>query len=348
MRKGLKTVIGAVAMMALLAGCVPSAKQETTSAGSSAAQTQTASKDMKKIGVVQLMEHTSLNIINDAMMKELKELGYEDGVNCKIDYKNAQGDMSNITSIIQNFAGNKQDVLVTIATPVAQGAMELAKTTPVVFSAVTDPIGAGVLTNMDAPDKGMTGTSDAVQIDKIMELAMKISPQAKKFGYIYNPGEDNSVHNLKLLEDFAKQNGLTIETASISTSAELQTAASTLFPKVDAIFVANDNTVASAMPVLAQESVKAKKPVYVGADSMVMDGGFATVGIDYEDLGKETAKMVDEVLKGKNVKDIPVKVFKDDLFTYVNADTAKALGITIPDEIKNSPKYKELTTKKQQ
>lgn len=187
MRKGLKTVIGAVAMMALLAGCVPSAKQETTSAGSSAAQTQTASKDMKKIGVVQLMEHTSLNIINDAMMKELKELGYEDGVNCKIDYKNAQGDMSNITSIMQNFAGNKQDVLVTIATPVAQGAMELAKTTPVVFSAVTDPIGAGVLTNMDAPDKGMTGTSDAVQIDKIMELAMKISPQAKKFGYIYNP-----------------------------------------------------------------------------------------------------------------------------------------------------------------
>ena len=88
--------------------------------------------------------------------------------------------------------------------------------------------------------------------------------------------------------------------------------------------------------------------MYVGADSMVMDGGFATVGIDYEDLGKETAKMVDEVLKGKNVKDIPVKVFKDDLFTYVNADTAKALGITIPDEIKNSPKYKELTTKKQQ
>jgi len=201
MRRGLKTVIGAVAMMALLAGCVPSAKQETTSAGSSAAQTQTASKDMKKIGVVQLMEHTSLNIINDAMMKELKELGYEDGVNCKIDYKNAQGDMSNITSIMQNFAGNKQDVLVTIATPVAQGAMELAKTTPVVFSAVTDPIGAGVLTNMDAPDKGMTGTSDAVQIDKIMELAMKISPQAKKFGYIYNPGEDNYLYVFEISND---------------------------------------------------------------------------------------------------------------------------------------------------
>ena len=269
-----------------------------------------------------------------------------DGENAKITFQNAQGDMANITSIVQGFEGDKQDVVVTIATPVAQGAMSLTKTTPVVFSAVTDPVGAGVLTDMNAPDKGMTGTSDAVQIDKIMDLALQITPDVKKVGFIYNPGEDNSVTNLGLLEKYTKEKNLELQTVSISTSADLQTAAASLFEKVDMIFVSNDNTVAEAMPILTSEAIKAKKPVYVGADSMVMDGGLATVGIDYTDIGKETAKMVDEVLKGKPVNEIPVKVFKDDLFIYVNTDTAKALGIEIPDSIKNDKKFVEIKSNK--
>ena len=268
------------------------------------------------------------------------------GENVKITFQNAQGDMSNITSIVQGFEGDKQDVVVGIATPVAQGAMSLTKTTPVVFSAVTDPIGAGVLTDMNAPDKGMTGTSDAVQIDKIMDLALEITPNVKKIGFIYNPGEDNSVTNLGLLEKYVKEKNLELETVSISTSADLQTAAASLFEKVDMIFVSNDNTVAEAMPILTSEAIKAKKPVYAGADSMVMDGGLATVGIDYTDLGEETAKMVDEILKGKPVNEIPVKVFKDDLFIYVNTDTAKALGIEIPDNIKNDKKFVEIKSNK--
>ena len=265
-----------------------------------------------------------------------------DGENVKITFQNAQGDMSNITSIVQGFEGDKQDVVVGIATPVAQGAMSLTKTTPVVFSAVTDPIGAGILTDMNAPDKGMTGTSDAVQIDKIMDLALQITPDVKKVGFIYNPGEDNSVTNLGLLENYVKEKNLELETVSISTSADLQTAAASLFEKVDMIFVSNDNTVAEAMPILTSEAIKAKKPIYVGADSMVMDGGLATVGIDYTDLGKETAKMVDEILKGKSVNEIPVKVFKDDLFIYVNTDTAAALGIEIPENIKTDKKFVEI------
>jgi len=262
-----------------------------------------------------------------------------DGENVKITFQNAQGDMSNITSIVQGFEGDKQDVVVGIATPVAQGAMSLTKTTPVVFSAVTDPIGAGVLTDMNAPDKGMTGTSDAVQIDKIMDLALEITPNVKKVGFIYNPGEDNSVTNLGLLEKYVKEKNLELETVSISTSADLQTAAASLFEKVDMIFVSNDNTVAEAMPILTSEAIKAKKPVYAGADSMVMDGGLATVGIDYTDLGKETAKMVDEILKGKPVNEIPVKVFKDDLFIYVNTDTAKALGSLLLHSVSDCLQY---------
>ena len=305
---------------ALMAGCTPkadtaqSANTETTAEQSSATESAKAeatdSTEMKKIGVIQLVEHKSLDIIYNSFKDELKNLGYVDGENVKITFQNAQGDMSNITSIVQGFEGDKQDVVVGIATPVAQGAMSLTKTTPVVFSAVTDPIGAGILTDMNAPDKGMTGTSDAVQIDKIMDLALQITPDVKKVGFIYNPGEDNSVTNLGLLENYVKEKNLELETVSISTSADLQTAAASLFEKVDMIFVSNDNTVAEAMPILTAEAIKAKKPIYVGADSMVMDGGLATVGIDYTDLGKETAKMVDEILKGKSVNEIPVKVFK--------------------------------------
>ena len=346
--------LGIIAIGAILmAGCTP--KSATTQSGTESLTTESSktesvtadtNKDMKKIGVIQLVEHKSLDIIYNSFKDELKNLGYVDGENVKITFQNAQGDISNITSIVQGFEGDKQDVVVGIATPVAQGAMSLTKTTPVVFSAVTDPIGAGVLTDMNAPDKGMTGTSDAVQIDKIMDIALEITPNVKKVGFIYNPGEDNSVTNLSLLEKYVKEKNLEIETVSISTSADLQTAAASLFEKVDMIFVSNDNTVAEAMPILTSEAIKAKKPVYVGADSMVMDGGLATVGIDYTDLGKETAKMVDEILKGKPVNEIPVKVFKDDLFIYVNTDTAKALGIEIPDSIKNDKKFVEIKSNK--
>ena len=346
--------LGIIAIGAILmAGCTP--KSATTQSGTESLTTESSktesvtadtNKDMKKIGVIQLVEHKSLDIIYNSFKDELKNLGYVDGENVKITFQNAQGDMSNITSIVQGFEGDKQDVVVGIATPVAQGAMSLTKTTPVVFSAVTDPIGAGVLTDMNAPDKGMTGTSDAVQIDKIMDLALEITPNVKKIGFIYNPGEDNSVTNLGLLEKYVKEKNLELETVSISTSADLQTAAASLFEKVDMIFVSNDNTVAEAMPILTSEAIKAKKPVYVGADSMVMDGSLATVGIDYTDLGEETAKMVDEILKGKPVNEIPVKVFKDDLFIYVNTDTAKALGIEIPDSIKNDKKFVEIKSNK--
>ena len=342
--------IGAV----LMAGCTPkdattrsstestAAESSATESGKDESKAENTDKDLKKIGVIQLVEHKSLDIIYNSFKDELKNLGYIDGENVKITFQNAQGDMSNITSIVQGFEGDKQDVVVGIATPVAQGAMSLTKSTPVVFSAVTDPIGAGILTDMNAPDKGMTGTSDAVQIDKIMDLALQISPDVKKVGFIYNTGEDNSVTNLGLLENYVKEKNLELETVSISTSADLQTAAATLFEKVDMIFVSNDNTVAEAMPILTSEAIKAKKPIYVGADSMVMDGGLATVGIDYTDLGKETAKMVDEIIKGKSVEEIPVKVFKDDLFIYVNTDTAAALGIEIPESIKKDKKFVEI------
>lgn len=349
MKKITKMALGAMAISMGLFACTPGTNTVSTQASEAMASMEettsvesmetTAAGDLPTIGVIQLMEHTSLNIIYNSFIEELEALGYGDKIGANIDFKNAQGDMANITSIVQTFEGSKPDIVVAITTPVAQGAMSLAKDTPVIFSAVTDPISAGVVTDLETTDKGMTGTSDAIQVEKILDLALEITPDIKSLGYIYNPGEDNSVSNLEKVKAYLADKGIVLEEASISTSADLQTAASALVEKVDAIFVANDNTVASAMPALMQVANAAKVPVYVGADSMVMDGGFATVGIDYTDLGKETARMVVEVLNGKSVSEIPVKVFKDDLYIYINQKTLAELGIELPESITSDVKY---------
>lgn len=325
MKKCLKGLV--VVMCLLLVGCSsqPTVSNQTPS-----------SEGTKKVGVIQLTEHTSLNMIYDSFVAELENLGYKDKV--VIDFKNAQNEMSNIPSIVQYFEANKQDVVVTITTPVAQGAMALTKNTPVVFAAVTDPIAAGVVKDLEKPEGNITGTSDMVQIDEIINLALTITPEIKTVGFIYNPSEVNSVTNYEKLKQVCEEKGLKIEATSISTSVDLQTATSALLPKVDVIFVPNDNTVAEAMPILANLAKDAKVPVYTGADSMVMDGGFATIGIDYVELGKKTAQMVVEVLEGKSISDIPVYVFKDDLYITINEDTMNALGIELPTSIKKNQK----------
>lgn len=324
--KMIKTGLIALVCLALV-GCSsqPTKKDEGTTSS------------VKKIGVIQLTEHTSLNMIYDSFVEELNNLGYGDD-KAVIDFKNAQNEMSNIPTIVQYFDANKQDVVVTITTPVAQGAMSLTKNTPIVFAAVTDPIAANVVKDLEKPEGNITGTSDMVQIDEIIDLALTIKPEIKTIGFIYNPSETNSVSNFEKLKEVCAERNIKIETASISTSIDLQTATSALLPKVDAIFVPNDNTVAEAMPTLAKLAKEAKIPVFTGADSMVMDGGFATIGIDYVALGKKTAQMVVQVLEGTPINEIPVYVFSDDLFITVNENTMNELGITLPEEILNNPK----------
>lgn len=296
---------------------------------------KTSVDNTKKIGVIQLMDHTSLNLIYDSFLERIKELGYSED---QITFLNANGDMTNVETCVNQLASDQVDVAVAITTPVAMSAVKLTDSMPVIFSAVTDPVSAGLVSDLNAPTT-MTGTSDAIAVDQIIDLAMQFVPEAKKVGYIYNPGEANSVANLGKLEQIAQEQGFTVETASVSSSADLQTATTVLAQKVDFIFVANDNTVAEGMPIVAQEAKKLNKLVFTGADSMVMDGGFATVGIDYASLGQETANMVDKVLTGTSISDIPVKVFDTDLYIYVNSAYATELNVAIPDDILANEKY---------
>ena len=239
---------------------------------------------------------------------------------------------------MSNYENDGADVIVAIATPTAQAAANYSDTIPVVFSAVSDPVGAKLVDSLEKPGGNITGTSDEVQIDQILELAKTINPDIKTIGFLYNASEANSVANLKKAQEYCDENNLTLIEGTGKDLTELQSAASTLVEKVDILFSPNDNTVASGMAALSQIALDANVPYYTGADSMVADGGFATVGIDYEELGKETARMTADVLEGKKPSDISVKVFKDDLNIYVNKNAMEKLGITLPDSIQNNEK----------
>ena len=323
MKKAVSVFLSALLALTALTGCA--------SAPASSAVSQESTERKVKIGVVQYMDHPSLDTIRDAFKAKLTALGYQDGVNCTVEYKSAGGDATTQNSIIQSFAGDQKDVVVAISTPTAQAAASISGKIPVVFSAVSDPVGAGLVKSLEKPEGNITGTSDEIQVEKILDLALEYNPNLKKLGFLYNTSEANSVTNLNKAKAYCEAKGIELIESAVTNTNEVQQAAQVLASKVEAIFAPNDNTVASAMPVLANAGIQAKIPVYCGADSMVAEGGFATVGINYESLGQETAVMVDQILKGTSPSNIPVKVFKTDLQTIVNEQTAKALGIEIKD-----------------
>ncbi len=332
MKRSLKSFAALMLSAAMLSAC-SGGSGSTDNAGSSAEGTG----DIPKVGVAQIVSHNSLNTIRDSFADQMEELGYKDGETIEISYADAANQMSNLTTIMQDFSDNGDNVIVAIATPTAQAAANYADEIPVIFSAVSDPVGAGLVKDPEKPDGNITGTSDEVQVDQILALAKQLYPDLKKVGVLYNASEANSVSNIAKAKEYAKANGIEIVERTGKDASELQTAETVLIDEgVEAIFSPNDNTVAQAMTALAKVAEDAKIPYFTGADSMVQDGGFATVGINYVDLGKETANMVDKVLKGTKVEDIPVMVFKDNLNIYINQAYLDKLGLELPDDVKNN------------
>ncbi|MBB5185542.1 putative ABC transport system substrate-binding protein [Faecalicoccus acidiformans] len=317
--KALSKLMAAIMASSLLFGC--------SSSGST---------EIPTIGVAQLVSHTSLNTIRDAFTDQMEELGYEDGENINYDFADASGQTSNLNSIMSQYQDEDAAVVVAIATPTAQAAANISEDIPVVFSAVSDPVGAGLVDSLEEPGGNITGTSDEVQVDQILDLALQLVPDAKTVGFLYNASEANSVSNLASAKEYCDQNGLTLIEGTGSNLTELQSSASVLCEQVDVLFAPNDNTVASGMAALSQIALDAQTPFFVGADSMVNDGGLGTVGIDYEELGIETANMVDEILNGEKPSAMSVKVFKDDLNIYINQSALDSLGLTLPEDIQNN------------
>ena len=310
-----------VLSMAMMAGC-----------GKDDSRGDASQDKVFKVGILQLMEHPSLNTIRESIIEGLADEGYTDGENLEIDYKNGQNDMTNMKTIAQAFVADKCDVIVAIATPAAQAVLSETTKIPIIFAAVTDPVDAELVDSLENPGGNVSGTSDEVSAEAIMELAKQITPGFKTIGALYSAGEDNSDSVVKGLKEYAEANGCEVVESTVTNTSEVQQAAQYLADKVDVVYSPIDNTVASSMAVATEIFNNAKIPFYVSADSMVQDGGLATYGIDYTVLGKETAKMVAQIFGGADVSTMAV-VKMSDMNIYVNTKTADAIGVEIPQSI---------------
>ncbi|MDD4437275.1 MAG: ABC transporter substrate-binding protein [Tissierellia bacterium] len=332
------SIIAIIAMLFVLAGCATDAKTkdkvessaEQTEANDDAEQPEDTENDEKvKIGIIQPVEHPSLNQIREYIIIGLEEKGLKDKV--EITYKDAQGDPSNINTIISQFVGDEMDVIVPIGTGASQSAAAATKEIPVIFAAVSYPVEAGLVKDVSKPEANITGVSDAIDVELIFNLAFELTPDIETFGFIYNTGEPNSAFAINKAKEYCDGKGIKYMEATITNSSELTQAAQSLVEKADAIFTPTDNTVASAMPVLSAEAQKAGIPVYTGADSMVIDGGFATVGIDYTILGRQVAEMVKKVIDGVELSNIPAETLSK-FATIVNLTTAEKIGVELSEE----------------
>ena len=293
----------------------------------------TAPEKPFKIGIVQHVDHPSLNQIRETIISELKTLGYgEDKV--VIDFQNANGDASLLPTIMQSMISNEVDMIIPIATPTAQAAMAATTEIPIVFSAVSNPVEAGLVTSFDATIGNITGVSNSIAIEDIFALAAQLTPEVKTFGFLYNSSEINSATGIGRAKKYCDANGIAYKEVTITATADIQQAASSLIGEVDAFFTPNDNTVASAMPTYLQVAMDANLPIYVGADSMVKDGGLATVGIDYTVLGKQTAAMAIRIMNGESIANNPVEQIAE-YAKMINQKSADQLGITVPDALKD-------------
>ncbi len=319
MKCGIAAVFAAAALIS--GGC----------GGQSSGQSGDASGKIK-IGVVQIVQHGSLDEANKGFVDALKERGYgPDKV--EIDQENAQGDQSNLKTIVSRFKAEKPKLICAIATPAAQAAANEIKDIPIVGTAITDYTSAKLVQNDERPGGNVTGVSDFASMDAQMELAAKLIPQAKNVGLIYCSSEVNSEVQANQMKDYCKKHGLSVEERTVNNVNDIQQVAESLVGKVDYIYVPTDNTLASSIPTLMKITDANKIPVIVGADIMAKDGALAALSVDYYRLGKQTGELAADILDGKVKPETSPIQHQKDYTIVINKQDAEILGIQIPEEI---------------
>ncbi|WP_426416190.1 ABC transporter substrate-binding protein [Aestuariirhabdus sp. LZHN29] len=291
----------------------------------------------KHVAITQIVEHPALDSVRQGVQDELAERGHNVGENLKWSYESAQGSPATAAQIAKKFAGESPDVIVAIATPSAQAAAASARNIPLVFTAVTDPVGAKLVKALDQPGKFITGMSDMSPINKHMELVKTVAPTAKRVGVIYNPGEANSVTLVALVKEFAPQHGMTVVEAAATKSSDVQTAARSLVGKVDVIYLPTDNTVISALEVIVKVAEQNLIPVVTGDTDSVARGAVAAQGFNYYEVGRQTGIMVARILDGESPANMPVEGVQR-LELFVNPGAAKRMGIMLNDSLIQSAK----------
>jgi len=285
-----------------------------------------------KVAVSQIVEHPALDATRQGLLDGLKAKGYEEGKNLEFDFKTAQGNPAIAVQIARQFVGERPDVLVGIATPTAQALAAATRDIPIVFTAVTDPVGAKLVSKTEKPGKNVTGLSDLSPIAQHVALIKELLPNVKTVGVVYNPGEANSVSLMSLLKKSVEANGLELVEATALKSADVQSATQAISAKSDVIYAMIDNTVASAIEGMTIAANQAKTPVFAATTTYIDAGSIAALGFDYYQIGVQTADYVAAILEGQKPGDLDVKIAKgSDLI--VNKTAANKLGITIPQSV---------------
>ncbi|MBM6923448.1 ABC transporter substrate-binding protein [Hydrogenoanaerobacterium saccharovorans] len=311
----------ASALMLSLAGC------SQTGGSSSSGEAETL-----RIGIIQPMEHESLDAAREGFVQALADHGYIDGDTIVLDYQNAQGDSSALLTISQRFVGDDCDLVLAIGTGAAQSIASQTSEIPVLITAVTDPVDAGLVQSSEAPGTNVTGTNDMNPIREQLELIPEILPDAQTVGLLYTSSEDNSILQIEEAKAILEEMNLDYVEQTVTGSNDVQQAVQSIVTRCDAIYIPTDNTFASAMPLVGSVVMESGTPVICGATGMVEAGGLITLGLNYYNLGYQTGEMAAQVLEGADPASMPVQ--SQNQYDYVvNEEMLSALGMELPQSL---------------
>ena len=311
----------ASALMLSLAGC------SQTGGSSSSGEAETL-----RIGIIQPMEHESLDAAREGFVQALADHGYTDGDTIVLDYQNAQGDSSALLTISQRFVGDDCDLVLAIGTGTAQSIASQTSEIPVLITAVTDPVDAGLVQSSEAPGTNVTGTNDMNPIREQLELIPEILPDAQTVGLIYTSSEDNSILQIEEAKAILEEMNLDYVEQTVTGSNDVQQAVQSIVTRCDAIYIPTDNTFASPMPLVGSVVMESGTPVICGATGMVEAGGLITLGLNYYNLGYQTGEMAVQVLEGADPASMPVQ--SQNQYDYVvNEEMLSALGMELPQSL---------------
>ena len=328
-KKILAVLLTAVCTMGMVAGC----GGNTSDNGTAGTQAAEASGDSYKIGISQFAEHGSLDNCREGFLEGLKEAGIEEGKNLTVEYQNAQTDTGTASTIADSFVSGKVDMICAIATPCASSAYNSCLNTdiPVVYTAVSDPVSAG-LANEDGTSIGnITGSSDILPVEEQLKMIREMMPEAKKIGILYTTSEANPCSTIEQYKSLAGDYGFEIVDTGINTSADIEIAATDLVSKVDCLCNLTDNTVVNALQTVLDKANNAGIPVFGSEIEQVKSGCVASMGIDYFQLGVETGAMAAKILKGEATAQDTNFITASKAELYVNTAAADKIGMKLDD-----------------
>ena len=291
-----------------------------------------AQTELPVIGIIQLIEHPALDASRQGFLDELAVLGYKHGETVRIDYRNAQGSSDTLATIADYFISEEPALVLAITTDAALMMAGKTQTIPILGTAITDYVATGLAQSNEAPGYNVSGTNDMSNISDQLDLLLKLVPDAKTIGLLYTSSEENSVIQADIAKAYIEQKGLAHVEVTVNTANDVQQATLSIMDRCDAVYIPTDNTYASAMPIVYDAAVSAGKVVVCGASEMVMQGGIATVAINYYRLGQQTAPMAVDVLNGTPISGMPIQSQLE--YEYVvNKTMADAIGLTLPEDL---------------